>query len=92
MAWRWISEYASSRDNPFWVNSSSNVPLNARPRVRSWFVRMRSGKTDIVSITGSYALAPGVSIYSEIDFVAEESNTNLDNDGTVYMIGTSVSF
>jgi predicted porin len=48
-------------------------------------------ETDIISITGSYSLVPGASIYSEIDFISEDNDTT-DNDGTVYMIGTKVAF
>jgi len=48
-------------------------------------------ETDIISIGASYSLAPGASIYSEINFIDEENDT-IDNDGTTYMIGTKVSF
>jgi len=48
-------------------------------------------ETDIFSVGGSYALAPGASIYTEINFV-DEDNPAGDNEGTTYMIGTAISF
>ena len=59
---------------------------------------------EIFSITGQYSLAPGLAIYSEINFIDEDVDSlsrdddgnpgpaNLDNDGTVFMLGVSASF
>jgi predicted porin len=60
-------------------------------------------ETEIFSITGQYSLAPGLAIYSEVNFIDEDGvafltagpndpGTATDNDGTVFMLGVSASF
>lgn len=46
---------------------------------------------DVFSITGQYSLAPGLALYSEINFIDEDVAAT-DNDGTVFMLGASASF
>jgi hypothetical protein len=49
-------------------------------------------ETEIFSITGQYSLAPGLALYSEFNFIDESTDAGPDNDGTVFMLGASVSF
>jgi hypothetical protein len=35
---------------------------------------------------------PGVALYSEVNFIDEDNETTIDNDGTVFMLGASAAF
>ena len=49
-------------------------------------------EVEIFSITGQYSLAPGLALYTEINFLDEDNDSTFDNDGTVFMLGASASF
>jgi outer membrane protein OmpU len=49
-------------------------------------------EVEIFSITGQYSLAPGLALYSEINFIDESNDSAVDNNGTVFMLGASASF
>jgi predicted porin len=51
-----------------------------------------SDEVEIFSITGQYSLAPGLALYSEVNFIDEDNDSTVDNDGTVFMLGASASF
>lgn len=49
--------------------------------------------TDIYTVGAEYALAPGLTLYSDLSFVdAEATPTDAANEATVFIIGTSVAF
>ncbi|MEO3434920.1 porin [Inquilinus sp. CAU 1745] len=49
--------------------------------------------TDIYTVGAEYALAPGLTVYSDVSFVdAEATPYEADNEATVFIIGTSVAF
>lgn len=47
---------------------------------------------DIFAVTGIYTIAPGASIYAEVDFIDESGSGITDNDGTIFMVGAVVSY
>lgn len=44
-----------------------------------------------IAVTADYSVAPGLGVYAEVDMPSSDDGTNT-NDGTVIIIGTSVSF
>lgn len=47
---------------------------------------------DIIAITGEYTLAPGASIYAEVDFIDESGSGITSNEGTIFMVGAKVAY
>ncbi len=49
-------------------------------------------EVDTISIMGEYTLAPGASLYAEVDFIDEQGTNAPDNEGTVFMVGAKVAY
>lgn len=50
-------------------------------------------EVDFISLGAQYNMAPGLDVYAELDFIdVDRAGTTNDNDGTVFMLGTRLSF